>query len=140
MDKAMNDGATPLYIACQEGHLEVARLLAEKGGDMDKAMNNGATPLFIACRNGHLKVVRLLSGGANPRAQRGACTSDPKYSGSTCIAIAAFFGHTDVVRLMLAAEADPMVRTAAGLSALGAAIAEGHTATAAVLRAAGAQE
>ena len=55
-------------------------------------------------------------------------------------AIAAFFGQTELVQLVLATGADPMVRTAHGLSALGAAISQGHTATAAILRAAGAHE
>ena len=56
----MNMGATPLYIAAQNGHLEVARLLLDATADKDKAMNMGATPLFVAAQNGHLEVARLL--------------------------------------------------------------------------------
>ena len=56
------------------------------------------------------------------------------------VSIAAFFGQTELVELVLAAGADPMVRTVHGLTALGAAISEGHAATAAILRAAGAHE
>ena len=55
-DKAMNDGATPLFVAAQDAQLEVARLLLEASADKDKAMNNGATPLFVAAQNGHLEV------------------------------------------------------------------------------------
>ena len=141
MDKALNDGCTPLFIACQNGHLGVVQFPAEKGPDMDKAMNNDRTPLLTACSKDHLDVARLLlAGGADPCTQMGESTVDPKYSGSTCIAIAAFFGHTELVQLVLAAGADPMVRTVHGLTALGAAISEGHDATAAILRAAGAHE
>ena len=61
-DKAMNDGATPLFIASQEGQLEVAQLLLEANADKEKAvaMIVGATPLFIASQEGHMEVARLL--------------------------------------------------------------------------------
>ena len=52
MDKAENDGSTPLSIAAQTGHLEVTR--------MDKAENDGATPLSIAAHQGQLEVVPPL--------------------------------------------------------------------------------
>ena len=60
MDKAMDGGYTPLYMACREGHLEIAQLLVENGVDMNKADDDGRTPLYIACRNGRPEVVTLL--------------------------------------------------------------------------------
>ena len=50
----MDNGATPLFFACKNGHLPfVERLLQEKA-DPNAPMDNGVTPLFIACENGHL--------------------------------------------------------------------------------------
>jgi ankyrin repeat protein len=49
-----------LFIAAQNGHLDVVRHLVEVGADKDQAQNQGATPLFIAAQNGHLDVVRHL--------------------------------------------------------------------------------
>ena len=36
--KAMDDGVTPLFMAAQEGLLEVVSLLLDKGADINKAM------------------------------------------------------------------------------------------------------
>ena len=33
----LQTGATPLFIACQEGHLDVVRLLVDRGADMAAA-------------------------------------------------------------------------------------------------------
>eukprot|EP00972_Heterocapsa_arctica_P044157 6518149-Heterocapsa_arctica.AAC.1 len=48
-DKARPDGATALYIASQNGHLEVARLLCEAGADMDKCPKRTWLPFMVAC-------------------------------------------------------------------------------------------
>ena len=37
IDKAKNDGATPLFIASQNGHVDVVRVLVEQGADINKA-------------------------------------------------------------------------------------------------------
>ena len=52
-----------MFMAAQEGHVEVARLLIEAGVDYDKARtDNGGTPLYIAIQNGHVEIARLLIG------------------------------------------------------------------------------
>ena len=51
-----DDGATPLFIAAQEGHVEVVRFLVESGANKDQGMADGATPLFKAAEEGHLEV------------------------------------------------------------------------------------
>ncbi|EOD33603.1 hypothetical protein EMIHUDRAFT_363890, partial [Emiliania huxleyi CCMP1516] len=64
----MNGGATPLFIASQEGQLECVRLLLEAGAAIDQADEQGATPLFAACQDGHLEVAKLLSSYGASRA------------------------------------------------------------------------
>ena len=59
--RASKRGLTPLFLASQNGCLDIASLLIEKGVDKNKAINEGATPLAIARGNkGHLDVVHLL--------------------------------------------------------------------------------
>jgi hypothetical protein len=75
VNAAMNDGATSLYIASQEGHNAIVRELLTRGADVNVAMNDGRTSLHIARVYGHAEVVReLLAHGAletiTPRAER----------------------------------------------------------------------
>jgi ankyrin repeat protein len=70
LDRAKVHGETLLSFACsqqrEEGYLEVARLLLDRGADVDKSDHRGRTPLFYPCVKGHLQVVKLLlMGGAS---------------------------------------------------------------------------
>lgn len=53
-------GATPLFLACQYGHLEIVQLLIDNKAEIELAKHNGSTPLLAACYNGHLSTAELL--------------------------------------------------------------------------------
>ncbi|KAA0145804.1 hypothetical protein FNF29_08383 [Cafeteria roenbergensis] len=110
-----DDGATPLFIACQEGHDAVVRLLVEAGADVNKATtDDGTTPLFIACQEGHDAVVRLLvEAGADVSKARTDDGTTPLFiacqeghdavvgvSAWASLAMLRFNGHTDVVEAL----------------------------------------
>ena len=62
----MTNGATPLFMAAQEGHIEVVQFLVYSGANKDQCKTNGATPLCIAAQEGLIEVVRfLIESGAN---------------------------------------------------------------------------
>jgi hypothetical protein len=66
VNKANDDGDTPLIYAARNGHAEVVReLLKAANVDVNKANNDGDTPLIYAARNGHAEVVRELLKAAN---------------------------------------------------------------------------
>ena len=50
----------PLYLAAMKGHIEVVKLLLDKGADISVAHADGWTPLNAAATRGHLEVVKLL--------------------------------------------------------------------------------
>ena len=60
MDKANNNGCTPLFIAAQNAHTEVVKLLVRGGANRNQARNDGVTPLRKAKEKGHQAIVALL--------------------------------------------------------------------------------
>lgn len=57
-----NEGATPLLIACQEGHIEIVRFLIESFGIeiVNKSRKEKKTPFGIAASHNHLEVLKYL--------------------------------------------------------------------------------
>ena len=61
MDKAANNGMTPLYIASQNNNLDVVKHLCEKGVDVNKQNKYSSwTPLHSSVRRYNIDVLRLL--------------------------------------------------------------------------------
>ncbi len=83
------DGRTPLFMACQYGELDYARILVKNGADVNKANKTGTTPLYIAAKKGFYWVVVLL-------VENGADVNLKAY-GKTPRDAAREKGHNDVV-------------------------------------------
>ena len=48
IDKAMDDGCTPLLAATEKGLVDIVSILLERGADSKKADNDGVTPRSAA--------------------------------------------------------------------------------------------
>jgi ankyrin repeat protein len=96
LNKANENGKTPLLMASQWGHENVVlSLLGIEGVDVDKASRAGETPLWIASQMGHQKVVELLPG------KDGVDVKKVNKGGDTPLWIASRKGHQKVVELLL---------------------------------------
>ena len=88
---------TSLHGACQNGHIDVVKLLLDHGANIEMAKFD-ETPLFIACEYGHHSIAALLlDRGANIN----PCTEkNPLHESCSQ-------GHENIVRLLLEHGADP---------------------------------
>ena len=74
-------GYTPLHLAAQYGHLEVAILLIRKGARLDERDCTGATPVHVAACHNHAD---LIGGNINVKTSNG---STPLHSAAACGAV-----------------------------------------------------
>ncbi|MCE3255469.1 MAG: hypothetical protein K0R25_963 [Rickettsiaceae bacterium] len=117
LDKANNDGVTPLFAASQNGHHKCVETLLTNElnkADPDKAKNDGATPLFVASQMGHHECIKtLLEKGADP--------DKTTSSGATPLFIASQKGHHECIKALFANKsnkADPDKATNNGITPL----------------------
>ena len=94
-------GASALWVACINGHVNTAHSLLSRGARVDSADDARSTPLHAACSAGHDEMARLLlEKGASFDARDGA-------RGFTSLMNACEAGHGECVRVLLEAGADP---------------------------------
>jgi ankyrin repeat protein len=125
-DKANENGETPLYIAAQEGYVEIVKLLLDAGADKDKADEDDLTPLHIAAALGHSRIVMWLI-------EAGADKDKDNDNGETPLYIAAEVGHDRIIKLLLDSGANKNKADNNGLTPLYVAAQNGHDACVKVL-------
>ena len=118
------DGTTPLYIAVQNGHTEVVKVLLDNQAEVNAIRHDGATPLLVASIR-QPEVAKLLldyNADVNTTAHCGGM-----FDRCTPLYLAALFGHTDLVKLLLNCKADVNARiTDDGKTPLYIAAKKGH--------------
>ncbi len=83
---------TPLYIAAENGHIEVVRALANAGAATESQCDE-KRPLHIAAENGHDEVVVELL--------ERKCDIDPRCHGETPLHMAIRKGHAKIVQILV---------------------------------------
>lgn len=104
-------GTNALMRALYGRHIDVARVLIDKGADVNARRKDGATVLWAATHAGRLDFVELLlAKGANPDIQDS--------SGGTALMRAAYRGDAKMAKALLEKGANPNLRTKWGSTAL----------------------
>jgi hypothetical protein len=88
------DGETCLILAAYEGHLDICRLLIDKGAQTEARDWNGRTPLHWAAEGGHIDFVRLLC-------NRGADIEAQSYHGWRPLHASIIYGQISVMKELI---------------------------------------
>lgn len=122
--------ASPLFLAAEEGHFNVCKLLIERGAAIDsRSKSFGSTPLHAAVNSNSLHILQLMMGRSRGDsvvydADYDALHND--YEGRSPLYLACYHGFLDIVKLLC--EADYVTfRPRSRISALSVACAKGHT-------------
>jgi hypothetical protein len=110
VNKAKLNGATPLYLAAEKGHLESLRcLVTELGADINKGDKDAYTPIMVAAAMDRLDIVRYLVQEVGVDVNQGA----------TSLLFAAQQGRLDMVRCLVnELDADINITTFGGYTSL----------------------
>ena len=88
---------TPLYVASAMGHLEIVKMLLEKGAKMDVIDALGFTPIHVASGSGHnLTVEASLHYGAEIQAEHSWSRNTPLH-----VAVQTIFGNDKTVKTLV---------------------------------------
>ena len=99
---------SPLMLAALAGDLEICQTLIQRDADVNKP---GWAPLHYAATNSHIPVIQLLL-------DNHAYIDAASPNGSTPLMMAAMYGNTSAVKLLLESGADPSLKNALGLTAI----------------------
>ncbi|XP_078143078.1 B-cell lymphoma 3 protein [Centroberyx gerrardi] len=98
------EGLSPLHLAVQAGHMDLAKMLLDAGADINAMdVKSGQSPLMHAVESNNADMVHFLI-------ENGCDVNSQSYSGNTALHSACGRGQVDTVRLLLKSGADSSLK------------------------------
>ncbi|XP_076466512.1 transient receptor potential cation channel subfamily A member 1 homolog [Babylonia areolata] len=119
--------ATPLHVACQNGYLDIVRVLIRHEANIACKNEEEQTPIHLAAKYGRTSIVREIVGRDK------STLNDEDEDSNTALHLAAEFGHTRVAEILLELGADVSARNYNQWTPLDLAASKGWTKTCSVL-------
>ena len=122
---------SPYLLACARGYIEILRMTLKAGADLKSTNRYGGTALIPACHYGHIEAVRELLKTAID-------VDHVNNLGWTALLEAVILGdggaaHTEIVRRLVVAKANPNIADRQGVTPLQHAKSRGYREIAAIL-------
>ncbi|KAH6838535.1 ankyrin repeat-containing domain protein [Chaetomium sp. MPI-CAGE-AT-0009] len=114
---------SPLIRAAERGNSGIVRLLLDHGADPGGFLEHGETALYKSAAKGHLEVLEILARAA---ASRGSGLDHLNHEHKTPLFAAAFNGHSEAVRILLAIGAEAKIADISGQTPLQGALLNRH--------------
>ncbi|KAF6716581.1 B-cell lymphoma 3 protein [Oryzias melastigma] len=98
------EGLTPLHMAVQQGHQDLAKMLLDAGADINAMdIKSGQSPLVHAVESNNAGMVHFLI-------ENRCDVNRQSYSGNTALHVACGRGQVDIVRVLLKSGADSSLK------------------------------
>jgi ankyrin repeat protein len=98
INKANKNGATPLFIAAQQGNESCLRLLVNQNANINQPTHDDTSPLAVAAEHSHISCLQIL---LEYDPNRAATVNQTSENGRTALWTAAQQGNGPVVDLLL---------------------------------------
>lgn len=99
-------------VACKAGRYEVVKFLIENKFDVTEVDVNQCNAFYYSCQSGNVELVKYLFKVAN------FDVNQKFWNDNTCLHIAAFNGHLDVLKFLIKKKCDVYARTKSGSMAI----------------------
>ncbi|KAL9093255.1 MAG: hypothetical protein Q9165_003996 [Trypethelium subeluteriae] len=117
------DCSAALLIAAQEGQEAIVSLLLDHGASVSALDSNGWTAMHVASKYGNGHILRKL---LQHTMSKVLIDQPAGYDGTTPLHLAVGSGHVEIIDILLEHDANPNLKSNAGMTALHVAVKEGH--------------
>jgi ankyrin repeat protein len=111
INQADHENYTAIYLASQSGCQKIVENLLYLGAEIDSRSKDGTTPLWEAAQMGYSSIIRVLLKQKKTYSLPLQDSGRDKIDGHNALSIAALWGHTEAVAILLDTKIDKISQT-----------------------------